>query len=251
MHLTSENIITFLLSISLMLFLAKVFGELFNKMGQPTVVGEILAGIILGPTVFGSLMPATHNWLFPQNNEVKVALEGIINLAVILLLLVSGLEVDLSVVIKEGKTAFLTGIMGIIIPFILGFSAAYLFPNLLGIKDDSMKLVFALFMGTALSISALPVIVKTLMDLGIFKTDIGSIIVAAAMFNDLIGWLIFSVILGMIGSNNHGLSFNQTLIFITAFTLFVLLVVRKLVNKILPWIQKKMSYPGGVLNFIL
>ncbi|MHB8579514.1 MAG: cation:proton antiporter domain-containing protein [Ignavibacteriaceae bacterium] len=234
-----------------MLLSAKLLGELFNKIGQPAVVGEIIAGIILGPTVFGSLMPHTYNWLFPQNNGVKVALDGIVNLAVILLLLVSGLEVDLSVVIKEGKTAFLTGVMGIIIPFALGFTAAYFFPHLLGIKDDNMKLAFALFIGIALSISALPVIVKTLMDLGIFKTEIGYIIVAAAMFNDIVGWLIFSIVLSMIGVNNHGLTFNQTLILLIAFTLFVLLILRKIINKIIPWIQKNLNFPGGVLNFIL
>ncbi|MHB8337061.1 MAG: cation:proton antiporter domain-containing protein [Ignavibacteriaceae bacterium] len=251
MQLTSENIVTFLLSISLMLLSAKLLGELFNKIGQPAVVGEIIAGIILGPTVFGSLLPHTYNWLFPQNNGVKVALDGIVNLAVILLLLVSGLEVDLSVVVKEGKTAFLTGVMGIIIPFALGFTAAYFFPHLLGIKDDNMKLAFALFIGIALSISALPVIVKTLMDLGIFKTEIGYIIVAAAMFNDIVGWLVFSIILSMIGANNHGLTFDQTLILLIAFTLFVLLILRKIINKIIPWIQKNLNFPGGVLNFIL
>ncbi|MHB9011763.1 MAG: cation:proton antiporter domain-containing protein [Ignavibacteriaceae bacterium] len=251
MQLTSENIVTFLLSISLMLLSAKLLGELFNKIGQPAVVGEIIAGIILGPTIFGSLLPYAFNWLFPQNNGVKVALDGIVNLAVILLLLVSGLEVDLSVVVKEGKTAFLTGIMGIIIPFALGFTGAYFFPHLLGIKDDNLKLAFALFMGIALSISALPVIVKTLMDLGIFKTEIGYIIVAAAMFNDIVGWLIFSVILSMIGANNHGLTFGQTLILLITFTLFVLLILRKIINKIIPWIQKNLNFPGGVLNFIL
>ncbi len=250
MQLTSENIVTFLLSISLMLLSAKLIGELFNKIGQPAVVGEIIAGIILGPTVFGSLLPHTYNWLFPQNNGVKVALDGIVNLAVIMLLLVSGLEVDLSVVVKEGKTAFLTGVMGIIIPFALGFTAAYFFPHLLGIKDDNLKLAFALFIGIALSISALPVIVKTLMDLGIFKTEIGYIIVAAAMFNDIVGWLIFSIILSMIGANN-GHTFNQTLILLIAFTLFVLLILRKIINKIIPWIQKNLNFPGGVLNFIL
>jgi Kef-type K+ transport system membrane component KefB/mannitol/fructose-specific phosphotransferase system IIA component (Ntr-type) len=251
MHLTSDNITIFLLSISLLLLFAKLFGELFNKMGQPAVVGEIIAGIILGPTVFGTFMPNAFAFLFPDHNEVKVALDGIVNLAVILLLLVSGLEVDLSVIVKERKKAFLTGLMGIIIPFALGFIVAYSFPALMGIKDDNMKLVFAIFIGTALSISALPVIAKTLMDLGMFKTQIGHIIIASAMFNDLIGWLIFSVILGMIGASNHGLNFPEIFVTIIFFTIFILLIVRKLFNLTLPWIQKNLSYPGGVLNFIL
>ena len=251
MHLTSDNITIFLLSISLMLLFAKLFGELFNKIGQPAVVGEIIAGIILGPTVFGTFMPNAFAFLFPHHNEVKIALDGIVNLAVILLLLVSGLEVDLSVIVKERKKAFLTGLMGIIIPFLLGFFVAYSFPALMGIKDDTMKLVFAIFMGTALSISALPVIAKTLMDLGMFKTQIGQIIIASAMFNDLIGWLIFSVILGMIGANSDGLSFWHTIVFVIFFTIFTLFIIRKLINLALPWIQKNFSFPGGVLNFIL
>ncbi len=251
MHFTSGNITTFLLSLSIMLLSAKLLGELFNKIGQPAVVGEIIAGIILGPTVFGWLMPQVFTSLFPTNNEVKIALDGIVNLAVILLLLVSGLEVDLSVIVRERKSAFLTGAMGIIIPFILGFAVSLSFPYLMGLKDESMKMIFAIFMGTALSISALPVIAKTLMDLNMFKTNIGHIIIAAAMFNDLIGWLIFSVILSLIGASNHGLSVWQTILLVLVFTIFILLIVRKLFNLALPWVQKKFSYPGGVLNFIL
>ncbi len=251
MQLTAEQITTFLLSISIMLFAAKLLGELFIKFKQPAIIGEILAGILLGPTILGLISPSTFNFLFPQNNEIKVALDGITNIAVIMLLLVSGLEVDLSIVIKHRKTAVSTSIIGIIIPFILGFGITYFFPNLMGLLAAEDRIVFALFIGTAIAISSLPVIAKILMDLKIFKTQIGFIIISAAMLNDLIGWLIFSVILGMIGANSHGLTFTETLIYTLLFVVFMLLVGRKIINKFLPWIQNKLSFPGSVLNFIL
>jgi len=248
--MVSGQVVVFLLSISLMLLAAKVFGELFTRLKQPPIVGEILAGVVLGPTVFGTLSPGLFNFLFPANSGVGTALDGIITLAVVMLLLVSGIEVDLAIVLKQGKKAILTGLMGIMIPFSVGFSFSYMFPQAMGIQEQNMVFVFALFMGTALSISALPVIAKTLMDLKIFNTEIGYVIISAAMFNDLIGWLVFSVILGMIGGKEHGIGFGGTIILTLLFAVFVLIFVRKIFDKILPWVQKKTSFPGGVLNMV-
>lgn len=251
MEFSAANFITFLLSISLMLFFAKLLGELFIKLKQPAIIGEILAGIILGPTILGMFAPDIFSWLFPENNSVKIALDGITNIAVVLLLLVSGLEVDLTIVLRHRKTAVSTSLIGIIIPFVLGFCIAYFFPSLMGIKDTEMRFVFALFIGTAIAISSLPVIAKILMDLNIFKTQIGFIIMAAAMLNDLIGWLIFSIILGLIGATGHGFSFGETLLLTLGFVIFILLIGRKITAKLVPFIQDKLSYPGGILNFIL
>lgn len=251
MQLTAEHITTFILSISIMLLFAKVLGELFSKLKQPAIVGEIVAGILLGPTVFGMISPEMFQWLFPQQGVIKIALDSFTTIAVILLLLISGLDVDLSIVLSQGKKAISTSFMGLVIPFVLGFAASYLFPQLMGIGEDGSKFVFALFMGTALSISALPVIAKTLMDLNIFKTKLGFIIIAAAMLNDLFGWLIFSIILGLIGANSHGFTFEQTLFFTITFVVIVLSIGKKIINRIIPFIQTKISFPGGILNFIL
>ncbi len=106
-------------------------------------------------------------------------------------------------------------------------------------------------MGTALSISALPVIAKTLIDLKIFKQEIGVIIISAAMLNDLIGWLIFSIILGLIGTNHSGFSPIETMIFIILFVFFFLTIGKKIFNKIIPSINTNFTFPGGILSFIL
>ncbi|NCQ17022.1 MAG: cation/H(+) antiporter [Ignavibacteria bacterium CG22_combo_CG10-13_8_21_14_all_37_15] len=251
MQLSNDQVIIFLISISVMLFSAKMLGEIFTKFKQPAIIGEILAGVILGPTILGMLSPGTFEFLFPKNSEINVAMDGITNIAVVLLLLVSGLEVDLSVVFRHRKKALSISIIGIIIPFLLGFGIAYLFPGLLGLIESQDRLVFALFIGTAIAISSLPVIAKILMDLKIFKSEIGSIIIASAMLNDLIGWIIFSVILGMIGANTNGFSFSETLIYTLSFIAFLLIAGRKIINKLISIIQVKLTFPGSVINFIL
>ncbi|MBZ0200101.1 MAG: cation:proton antiporter [Ignavibacteriaceae bacterium] len=247
----TQHVIIFLLSISVMLFSAKLLGELCTRIKLPAIVGEILAGILLGSTVFGMVAPDLFNWLFPEKSSIGIALNGITTIAVVLLLLVSGLEVDLAVVIRERKTAAATSLIGIIIPFTLGFGISYLLPDIMGNQDESMHIIFPLFIGTAIAISSLPVIAKILMDLKIFKTDIGLIIIAAAMLNDLIGWMIFSVILGLIGGTSHSLGFGYTILYTFIFVIGILLFGRKLINWAIPIIQKKFSFPGAILNFIL
>lgn len=250
MSLTSEQITIFFLSIAIMLFSARLFGEIFRRLKLAPIIGEIIAGIILGPTLLGSFFPSGYKWLFPADN-IKIALDGIVNISVILLLLISGIEVDLSVVISHRKTAFFTSLLGIIVPFLFGFGFAYLFPDLMGIKKEEMRLVFALFIGTALSISALPVIARTLMDLNLFKTKPGMIIISSAMVNDLTGWLIFSFILGMMGSQKSGYGVWEVILFLFIFSVLVFLPGRKILNYLINLIQEKITYPGGILNFIL
>lgn len=251
MHLTSNDITILLLSISVMLFVARGVGELMRLIKQPLVIGEILAGIILGPTILGLIYPELFHSLFNKSGSVNMVLEGITTISVVMLLLVSGIEVDLAVVLKQKKTALITSIMGIVVPFGLGFLAAYLFPEFFGIRDQSMRLVFALFIGTALSITALPVVARTLMDLNLFKTDIGYLIIASAMVNDLVGWIIFSIILRMVGTASHAFSFGTTLLFTFGFMIIVLFFGRKVINYVIPFVQKKFSFPGGILNLVL
>ena len=253
-RLSNDDLIVFLLAISAMLILARIISELGKKIKLPVVMGELLVGIFLGPTVLGLICPAAYNYLFPfeTNEHVSIALDGIFSLSIIMLLFVAGMEVQLSVVLRQGKAAIFTGLGSIIIPFFTGFSIGWFFPHLFGLElDEHHKLVFALFLGTALSISALPVIARILMDLNLFKTNIGMIIIAAAMFNDLIGWLFFSFILSIDGQHADKMGIGYTIIYILAFGAFMLFVGRKIINRCLPWIQTKLSWPGGVLSICL
>ena len=250
MRFTSIEIIYFLLSIGIILLAGRGIGELFRKIKQPIIIGEIIAGIILGPTILGSLFPDIYSQLFNYSQPLNFAFNGLIELSLVMLLLVLGLEIDLSLALTQGKTASYVSILGVLFPFSIGFAVAYLFPHQMGINDASMQLPFALFIGTALAITALPVVAKALMDLNLFKTEIGILIITSAMFNDLIGWIIFSVIIGMLDYSSHGLALPWLLTTLVIFVVFIFLVGRKFINYLIPKIEKHASYPGGILNFI-
>ena len=197
--LSPDSITVMLLALGILLGTARLLGELAQRLHQPAVVGEMLAGILLGPTVLGNLLPGLSEVLFPSQGVSHVALDAIATLAVVLFLLVAGIEVDLSTVWRQGKVGFKVGIASMVVPFVIGLAAATLMPQTLGRQADTEPLVFALFVATALSISALPVIAKTLMDMDLYRSDLGMVVVSAAIFNDLVGWIVFAVILGLMG----------------------------------------------------
>lgn len=243
-----EEVVIFLVAISIMLFFARFLGELFNKFKQPAIIGEIIAGILLGPTILGNLLPEIQLTLFPQTGNVSLVLNGITQLAVIMMLIVSGLEVNLALIAKQGKTALYTSTFGMALPFALGFLPFYFYSESFGASPGD-NLIFALFMGTAMSISALPVIARTLMDMNLLKTEMGVIIIASAIVNDLFGWLFFSVIIGMISSGG-GSNFLTQIGGILLFLAFMFFVAKPLSDRIIPRIQTRYSFPGSILSFI-
>jgi Kef-type K+ transport system membrane component KefB/mannitol/fructose-specific phosphotransferase system IIA component (Ntr-type) len=242
---------TMFLALAVLLGTAKLAGELMQKLGQPSVLGEILAGILLGPTLLGHFRPQIYAALFPSTGAMPIVLETVTTIGVVFFLLTAGLEIDLRSIFRQGKSALLVSFFGVIIPFALGFAAAGAFPRFLGAEAGASRLIFALFVGTALSISALPVIAKILMDLNLIRTEMGTVVMSSAMFDDLVGWILFSMILGMMNTGSHSFGgVKRTILLVAAFTLLALTVVRWLIDKILPFIQAHTSWPGGVLGFI-
>ncbi len=239
-----------LIQLSIMLMVGRVLAEVARKFKQPGVVGEILAGILLGPTVLGMLSPDWFNLLFPVGTS-SLVLDGFVQIAVVMLLFIAGLEVDLHIVWQQGRLAIVTSLFGLIIPFAFGFVFPYVFPDFFGYADEGKRLAFALFMGTSMAITALPVIARILMDLNIFKSRLSMLVISSAMINDLIGWLIFSMILGMIGKGHQNITLTNTLLLTIGFTALMLTFGRGLINRVLPWINKKLAWPGGLLSLSL
>jgi Kef-type K+ transport system membrane component KefB len=250
-HLSHHEITLIFLSLGVLLALARLLGELAQWLGQPAVLGEILAGVLLGPTVLGRISPQTVELLFPRTGHVPVVLSGFTTVAIALFLLGAGMEVELSTVWRQGRAALAVTIAGFAVPFSLGFLAAWLAPFALGCEQDADPRVFAFFFATALSISALPVIMKTLMDLGLLKSDMGVVVVAAAVCNDLVGWLIFAVILGMIGSPGTSHSPTTTIVLTLVFAAAMLTLGRWTIKRIVPWVQSHMTFPGGILGLAM
>ena len=239
------------LALAVILGSAKIMGEIMRKLNQPSVLGEILAGILLGPTVFGHFQPQLYDTIFPATGNLPIVIETITTLGVVLFLLTAGLEIDLRSIFRQGRSAILVSSLGVIIPFAFGCSAAWFFPEFFHASQRADLRIFALFVGTALSISALPVIAKILMDLNLLRSEMGTVVMSSAMFDDLVGWILFSMILGMMhGGMDSFAGVKRTVVLVFGFVIVALTVVRWLIDKILPRIQAHTSWPGGVLGFI-
>lgn len=234
-----------------MLIAARLVGEFFRKFKMPLVVGELIAGVLLGPTLLGNYLPEASKYFYVSTGNVGIALNGLTTISVIMLLFVAGMEVELSIIRQQGAVAFKTSLVGLVIPMGLGYFTARYFYTWFGETDMNNVLPFSLFIGTAMAVSALPVIARTLMDLGLFRTRIGMIIIAAAMFDDLIGWILFSVILGMMNKTAQGIDFVYTLGLTLLYAIGMLTVGRFLINKSVPWAEKNFTWPGGFLSISL
>jgi Kef-type K+ transport system membrane component KefB/mannitol/fructose-specific phosphotransferase system IIA component (Ntr-type) len=244
---------TMFMALATLLGCAKLAAELMQKIGQPSILGEISVGIFLGPTVLGHYRPHLYEALFPTTGPMPIVLDTVTTLGVVFFLLTAGLEIDLRSIFRQGKSALLVSFFGVAFPFAAGFLAASAFPNYLGAEAGANPLIFALFVGTALAISALPVIAKILMDLNLLRTEVGTVIISSAMFDDLVGWILFSFVLGMMhppagGSVADGV--KHTVMLVVLFVGLTLTLGRWLFDKILPFLQAHTTWPGGVLAFI-
>jgi Kef-type K+ transport system membrane component KefB len=248
-HLNAHDLTIVFLALAVLLGAAKLAGELMQKIGQPSILGEISAGIVLGPTVLGYLRPYWYAALFPASGPIPIVLETVTTLGVVFFLLAAGLETSLSSIFRQGRSALFVSFFGVTFPFVTGFLAADLFPHFLGGEPGANRLVFALFVGTALSISALPVIAKVLMDLDLLHTDLGGVVMSSAMFDDLVGWILFGVVLGMIGAGT-GSAVLRTIVLVVLFVVVTLTIGRWLIAEMLRVIQLHSSGRGAVLGFI-
>ncbi|WP_394842677.1 cation:proton antiporter [Pendulispora brunnea] len=198
--MTEHDALIFLVALATLLGMARLLGEVARAFGMPLVVGELIAGVLLGPTVLGRALPDVFQWLFRQSTPQKM-LGAYTTVGVVLLLVVAGLEVDLGIVRRRGRSAAFTSLLGMILPLAGGILLGFMLPDS-DMKNPNQRLLFALFIGVALSISALPVIAKTLLDLGLFKTDLGLLVMSAAMIDDSVGWVAFSMLVGPMQGNS-------------------------------------------------
>lgn len=246
-----SDLINLLLAISVMLLMGRLFGEFFRKIRVPLVVGELIAGILLGPSILGQVYPHYTETIFTTSGNVGLVLNGLATVSVIMLLFAAGMEVELTIIRQQSKVALKTSFVGLTVTLTIAYFAGSLIYPFLNNSTKANELTFNLFFAVAMGITALPIIARTLMDLNLFKTKVGMIIIAAAMLDDIIGWLLFSVVLGMMNAGFASHQLLYTLGYTILFALFILTVGRALFNKALPWAQRNLSWPGGVLAFSL
>jgi len=245
--LSSAEVLNFLIIVSVILISSRLLGEVFRKFKQPVVVGEILAGIIIGPSLLGSAFPDLFKQVFLSQPRAYGAFDGLANVGVIMLMFIAGTEVDLKQIRKQGKQAASISLMGLIFPFALGFFCIWFFHDYIFAVPETNRLIPALFFGTALSITALSVIVKVLMDLNIIRTKIGGLVLTAAMIDDFLGWILFSIIITMMNAKGSDTSLTSMLM-VLVFVGFMMTAGRWLINKILGFAAKYLAPPSGVIT---
>jgi Kef-type K+ transport system membrane component KefB len=195
-QIPSHALLVFLLQVGLLLFVALMLGRLAVALRLPAVVGELSAGLILGPTLFGHLAPGFAGWLLPAQAGQFHLLDAVGQLGVLLLVAVAGMEIDFRLVRRRGATAARVSIGGLVVPLGLGIGLGYLLPaSLMAATAD--RTVFALFLGVAMCVSAIPVIAKTLLDMNLLHRNIGQLTLAAAAVDDIFGWLMLSIVSAM------------------------------------------------------
>ena len=244
--LSADEVLSFLIIVSVILITARVLGEVFRKFKQPAVIGEILAGIILGPSLLGTLFPHLFETIFTSQKGIPFkAFDGLAQIGIILLMFIAGFEVDLKQIRKQGKKAASISLMGLVFPFALGFGTVWFFYDRIFSTPQGTSLVIpAMFFGTALSITALSVIAKILLDMNILRSKIGNLVLTAAMIDDFLGWILFSIIIQMMGKSDS--SFGSVAMVIV-FTIFMVTLGKWIVDKILLIADKFLSI-GGLIT---
>ncbi|HEY4214573.1 MAG TPA: cation:proton antiporter [Steroidobacteraceae bacterium] len=174
----------------------RLLGELLQRFGQPPVMGQILAGVLLGPSILGALAPHWYPILFPSAHEQKAMLDAIAQVGILLLLLMTGMETDLSIFRDTRRAAVSISLTGILIPFACGVVLGELLPPSL-LPTSGNRLITVLFLGTALSISSVKIVALVVRDLGFLRRTVGQVIIAAAVLDDTIGWIIMSITFGL------------------------------------------------------
>lgn len=225
---SEQDFALLLFQVFILLSLALGLGELFRRFGQPTVIGEILAGVILGPSVLGTLAPSLATALLhgPQTQ----LLGSLAWLGSVFLLLLAGTEINLATLVRERRVLALTSLIGIFVPFTAGFIVGMNLPDSY-LFDPSKRMLFSLFLATALSISAIPLVAKILLDLKLLRTAVGQTILGSAVVNDLLGWVLFAVILSML-TTQHQHSVTVIVILTVTFAAACLTIGRRLAYKL-------------------
>lgn len=217
-HNFQEPLAILLAQIVTIILVARFFGWVFRKIGQPSVIGEIIAGIVLGPSLLGMYFPEFSAILFPVASLGN--LKFLSQIGLILFMFVIGMELDLKILKNKANEAIVISHASIIIPFALGIGLAYFVYNQFA-PEGVTFLSFSLFMGIALSITAFPVLARIVQERGIHKTRLGAIVITCAAADDITAWCILAVVIAIVKAGN----FVSSLYIISLAVLYVVAMI--------------------------
>jgi Kef-type K+ transport system membrane component KefB/nucleotide-binding universal stress UspA family protein len=249
---SSERMVAiFIAEIALLLFAGRLLGELMRRIGQPAVMGQLIAGVLLGQSVLGALWPAAYQTLFPDVPDQKKMLEAISQLGILMLLLLTGMETDLAIVRKARRAAFFASISGILLPFACGFTLGEFLPESM-LPNPGQRMVTSLFLATALSISSIKIVAMVIMEVDFLRRNIGQLILASAILDDTTGWLIIAVIGGLASRGRIDIAGLLWTVGGTAlFLVFSFTIGKRAVAYIIRWSNDRLTIELPVITSIL
>jgi K+:H+ antiporter len=227
-----------LLQLIIILIVVQLFGYLCKCIGQQQVIGEILAGLALGPSLLGSLLPRVNGFIFPASALPTLQTLGDIGLMLYMFSL--GARLDINLLLQQHKKIVLTSISSILFPFILGATLAFLlFPSLGGSK--ATLITFTLLVGTAMAITAFPVLARLLTEKNMLSTKIGMLALTCAAVDDVIAWCLLALVIAVI----HAQSLLSVAITI-GLTLFFIISMLKVVRPLLSYVDRRIGSKQSV-----
>ena len=245
--LREHTILLLFLELAVLLLASLICGEVMVRLGQPAIIGQILAGVLLGQTVFGNFFPAQSAWLFPQDGTHLKLIEAFSWIGVSFVLMLTGMETDASTLKRLGKPALYFAGYGFIGPLLSGAAISFYLPERL-ISSPSQQLAFAVLLGTVFSAASVAVVGKVLMDMKLMRRDIGLLVLSATLAHDLLCCLLLAVIAVLSGSGSEGSS--KLLIAVGGTICFVgiLYIGRPVFFTTLRWINDKVSSSDGLIT---
>ncbi|MDG1410635.1 MAG: cation:proton antiporter [Acidimicrobiales bacterium] len=249
--LDEHQLLVFWTQLLVLLVFARACGEIMRRINLPSVIGQLAAGVILGPSIFGRVWPSGFHWFLPEYEISSGALLAVSWIGVALLLVTAGFETDLGLIRRLGRAAMLVTGFSLVVPLIGGLIVGFSLPeSFIGAESD--RTVFALFVAAALSVSALAVIAKILSELGLMRRDFGQITVAAGMANDVVGWVMLAVFAGFAVSGEVSIqNVLRTVIGLAVFLALAMTVGQRVVDRALRWVRRDGPNVEGAMTVVV
>ena len=241
----------FIAQLVVLMLVGRLLGEVMSRLRQPSVMGQLIAGLLLGPSLFGLLLPDAQHALFPKNPEQKAMIDGIAQFGILLLLLLAGMETDLKLVRQTGRASLYASLMGILIPFICGVALGEALPDSM-LPDPEKRLITSLFLGTALSIASVKIVAMVVREMNFMRRIVGQVILASAIIDDSVGWIIVSIIFSLaLHGSVEPFSLAQSVIGTIAFMVASLTIGRRAVFFTIRWVNDHLVSEFAVVTAIL
>lgn len=240
-HAVENVLLVVLVQLAVIIAAARVFGMLFRRFGQPQVCGEIAAGLILGPSLFGRFFPEISTKIFsPTVNPIFSIMSQV---GLVLLMFLIGMEFEFGHLKTNRRAAVSVSLAGIILPFSLGLWLGYYMHDALHL--ESQPLHFALFMATAMSITAIPILGRIMVELQLNRTVLGSLTITSAAIDDAMGWILLAIVTAITQSKFDPWKFATMIGSVLAFGALMFFIVRPLA---IAWITTSLRRNGGTLS---